>query len=162
MTRWTRIVALATLLVFTPVAAGCGAAQSWWQRVQTDPTTELQQNVQYIQNALALAEGAFAVFRAVAPEAAAQAAPAFNAVVARVRAALALAMDALRIAAEARRPAPDIDVLLANARAALRDLQTLLEGLPGNGPGQAASPEMQAALHAIVEAQRPWRGGASR
>lgn len=153
MTRWTRIIALATLVAFV---SACATTQAWWQRVQADPVTEMQRDISYIQNALALADGAFAIFRAASPALAVQAEPQYRAVVGRVRAALAVAMDALRLAAEARRPAPNADELLAQARAALHDLQALLEGLPGNGPGQAASPEMQQALHALVQAQRPW------
>jgi hypothetical protein len=149
MFRWTRIVALATLITFMN---GCAAAQAWWQDLKTNPVSELQQDVQYISNAISLAEVAFSLFSTISPTAASQVAPTFHALIARVRQALAVAMDGLRVAADAQGNPPDPDALLRDTRAALGDLQTFLTSL--SNPGHAISPEMQAALHAIQEAQR--------
>jgi hypothetical protein len=143
------------LVLITGVAGTSGCA-AWFQQFKDNPVATLQQGVGYISNAVSLARVAFSLLAGAVPAVAAVT-PQFETIVGRVDQGIGLAMDGLRIAAVAQGPAPDANALLNESRSALIDLQSFMNSLPGQGPGRAASPEMQNALHALETAAQPVR-----
>ncbi len=141
--RFTSLV-LVFMLAFSQT--GCGAAQAWYTKLQTDPVAALQDVTGVLRVAMQAAEIAFEIWAgSVDPQQAASARLQFNPLMGNVNAGIAVAQDGLHLAADAKQANPNVDALLGDARSSMSDLNSFISGLSGH-PGQAASPEMQRAI----------------
>ena len=153
MKKIFNIFFLCLVLTTTGTLAGCAA---WLESFNADPIGTLERTIGYIFNAIDLAKVAFNMFKMSAPDLATQAEPTFITLEAKVREALTIAMDGLKIAADTRQTnPPDPQVLLKDVYTALGDLEKFISSLSSTPAGAhaAASPEMQAAMHALQNAQ---------
>jgi hypothetical protein len=146
---------LLTILTFVFAMSSTSCA-GWIAQFKDNPVLVLQTDLMYINTAVTLAQGAFGIFAAADPADAANVQVQFNAIIARIHQAEAVAEDALNAAAAAGGPTPNPSALLVDAKAAVTDLESLLSSLPTSSSAAAAaalpSPEMQAAIAALEKA----------
>jgi hypothetical protein len=132
--------------------SGC----AWFQKLKDDPIAAMQDGVGYIRTAVSLASTAFELWATANPDTAADARSQFQAIVGSVDRGLITAQDGLRLAANARGPAPDVSALLRDAQTAMASLHQFLANLPGRTrPGATPNESMRAALEATERASRP-------
>lgn len=137
------------LLCLCLVLTGC---PSWWQKLHDDPVAALQDGLGYFRTAISLATQAFGIWSMVNPTSAASMAPQFNGLITNVNLGLNVAQDGLHLAADAHGAAPDPNVLLRDAQAAMANLNSFLTALPPAHPGAAVDPTMLQALRATSHA----------
>ena len=134
--------------------SGC----AWFQKLHDDPIAAMQDGVGYIRTAASLASTAFELWATANPDAAANVRPQFQQIMGEVDRGLLVAQDGLRLAANARGPAPDISVLLRDAQTAMGHLHEFLANLPSSSrPNATPSQAMRSALVATERASLPTR-----
>ncbi len=149
----SKLKALFLILALALSTSGCA---SWAAQFRANPIATIERGVSYIGNAVQLARVAFDLVAAVDP-AANNSRGQFEAIVGRVGMGVDSALSTLQLATHATDNDPNPDALLHDAQTAMSDLHNFLASLSSSGPGHAAGPEMQAALHATAQAALPLR-----
>lgn len=138
-------VRLAAVLTLTLALPGCA---SWAERYRTAPAAAFTQDVAYMNLALGLARTAVAQAGTGADM------EQFDHIAAQVQRGLALAVDGVRIGANAGRGEPNYTQLLGDARSAMGNLNAFIQGFSSE-PGRAADPILRDAARATARAAQP-------
>lgn len=135
-------VRLVATLTLTLSLSGCA---SWAQRYRDTPVAAFTQDVAYMNLALGIARTAVA--QAGTPADMEQ----FDHIAGQVQRSLAVAVDGVRIAANAGSAQPNYTQLLGDARSAMGNLNAFIQGF-STGPGRAADPMLREAARATARA----------
>ena len=136
------------ILVILTLAFSTSSCASWAQRYKDTPVAAFTQDVAYMNLALGIARTAVA--QAGTPADLEQ----FNHIAGQVQRGLAVAVDGVRIGANAGRAEPNYTQLLGDARSAMGNLNAFIQGF-STQPGRAADPMLREAARATARAAQP-------